>query len=167
MGACAGTAVAVAAVDCEMCDTAAGLELTRVSLLAADNSLLLDTYVKPSMPITDYRTQYSGINPHTLQHVTVTLRMVQLALLRLISADTVLVGHSLNSDLRALKISHSRCLDTSLLYPHPRGYPLRLKLKQLALDYLNQRIQRNEGIGAAGHDSTEDARAALQLALLK
>ena len=35
---------------------------------------------------------------------------------------------------QALKIVHRRCVDTAVLYPHPRGYPLRLKLKTLAGD---------------------------------
>lgn len=88
-----------------------------------------------------------------------------MAILRLISAETILIGHSLDSDLRALRMSHARCIDTAISYPHPRGYPLRLKLRKLAEDYLQLRIQAN--IGGVGHDSTEDAKAALQLAMLK
>ena len=52
--------------------------------------------------------------------------------LRIVSQETVLCGHSLDSDLKALKVVHRRCVDTSVLFPHPRGYPLRLKLKTLA-----------------------------------
>jgi RNA exonuclease 1 len=66
---------------------------------------------------------------------------VQVAILRLISSETVLIGHSLDADLRALRLSHSRCVDTALLYPHVRGFPMRMKLRKLAEDYLKQRIQ--------------------------
>jgi hypothetical protein len=42
-----------------------------------------------------------------------------------------------------MKISHSKCVDTSVIFPHPKGYPLRLKLKILAEKHLNIKIQRN------------------------
>jgi RNA exonuclease 1 len=69
------------------------------------------------------------------------------ALLRLVSADAILVGHSLDSDLRALRLYHRRCVDTAISFPHPRGYPLRLKLRKLAEDYLRQRIQTSGSDG--------------------
>eukprot|EP01032_Pedospumella_encystans_P015402 gene15402-17618_t len=156
--------VLVAAIDCEMCDTAQGSELTRISVLSFEGAVLLDTLVKPKNEITNYQTQYSGITEDMLRDVTMTLEQVQVALLRLFSATTILIGHSLDSDLRALRLVHSKCVDTALIYPHPRGFPMRLKLKKLAEDYLQLRIQNNT---AKGHDSTEDAKAALQLALLK
>lgn len=53
--------------------------------------------------------------------------------------------------------------DSAQLFPHPHGFPRRLKLKQLAADFLHQRIQT----GKNGHDSVEDARAAWQLVQLK
>ena len=70
----------------------------------------------------------------------------------------MLVGHSLENDLKALKIVHERVVDTSVLFPHPRGYPFRRGLRALAEEYLKISIQ-----GGAGHDSAEDARAALLL----
>lgn len=70
-------AVLVASVDCEMCETAVGVELTRVSLLAHDGSLLLDTLVRPAAEIVDYRTQYSGISEQMLSGVTTTLAQVR------------------------------------------------------------------------------------------
>lgn len=55
-----------------------------------------------------------------LENVDTRLRQVQAALLRVIGAGDVLVGHSLENDLKALKMVHLRCLDTALLYPHPK-----------------------------------------------
>lgn len=72
-----------------------------------------------------------------------------MAVLRLIAADTILIGHSLDCDLRALQLLHRRCVDTAITYPHPRGYPLRLKLRKLAEDYLHLRIQTQ---GDKGND---------------
>ena len=35
------------------------------------------------------------------------------------------IGHGLENDLRALKILHSRVIDTSLVFPHFYGLPYR------------------------------------------
>lgn len=154
----------VAAIDCELCDTINGLELTRITIIDANASIVLDSFVKPILPVLNYRTQYSGITEDLLSNVTVTLQQIQVAVLRLISCETILIGHSLDNDLKAIKIAyHPLCIDTGIIYPHPRGFPLRLKLKKLTLDFLQYSIQDSK----AGHDSIEDARAALQLALLK
>jgi hypothetical protein len=129
----------------------------------------------------------------------------------LISSDTVLIGHSLENDLIALRIVHTKCMDTAHLYEHPRGFPYRMKLKVLAETHLNWSIQQSQlrtlksqankaitstvttttgdatatvtSAGATkttstasvtyvsaaviGHDSIDDARAALELVRLK
>ena len=96
-----------------------------------------------------------------LATVTTTLSDIQSRLRTLLSSRVVLVGHSLNSDLAALKITHPFIIDTSVLYPHPRGPPLKSSLKYLSQKYLGREIQKNHG--AAGHDSIEDASACLDL----
>lgn len=68
--------VLVAAVDCEMCETAQGSELTRVSLLGHDGRVLLETLVKPHNTVTNYLTQYSGITEEMLRDVTVSIEQV-------------------------------------------------------------------------------------------
>lgn len=60
-------------MDCEMCKTeGGGLDLTRVSIVAWDGSVVLDELVKPDKPITDYLT------PYVFQSLTYTLRDFQL-----------------------------------------------------------------------------------------
>ena len=93
--------------------------------------------------------------------VTTSLKDVQQRLLGLLTPQSILVGHSLNSDLQALKLTHPFIVDTAILYPHPRGPPLKSSLKWLAQKYLGREIQK--GDGATGHDSIEDARACLGL----
>lgn len=46
------------AVDCEMCYTAKGQELTRISVVDESMTLVYDAIVKPDLPIIDYVTRY-------------------------------------------------------------------------------------------------------------
>lgn len=154
---------ALVAVDCEMCVTTVGYELARVSAVAADGSVLLDQLVAPANPIVDYNTRFSGIDETTLAGVTTTLADAQAAMLDLLHEDTVLIGHALENDLRALRLLHARVVDTGVLFPHPRGPPYRTALRRLTERFLKRSIQT----GTRGHDSVDDARAAMDLALLK
>ena len=75
-----------------MCETAQGLELTRLTIIDKDLTVILDTLVKPKNRIINYLTKYSGITEDLLENVTVTLEQVQLAFMRLISKETYLIG---------------------------------------------------------------------------
>lgn len=151
----------VVSIDCEMCLTSEGDALTRVSVVDEDGAVLLDELVMPSQPIIDYKTRYSGIDQSTLAGVTTTLKDVQTQLSALLSRDTILVGHSLENDLNALKLYHERVVDTAVLYPHRQGLPYKNSLRFLTQKYLRREIQQDS------HNSVEDAEAALQLAKLK
>lgn len=74
---------------------------------------------------------------------SITLRDVQAVLLSMFSADTILIGHSLESDLLALKVIHSTVVDTAVLFPHRLGLPYKRSLRNLMADYLRQIIQDN------------------------
>jgi RNA exonuclease 1 len=152
----------VVAIDCEMCKTEGGaFELTRISLVDWDGNEILDELVKPETPIMDYLTQYSGITQEMLEPIKTTLADIQKRLLDIITPTTILIGHSLNADLIALKLTHPFIVDTSVIYPHPRGPPLKSSLKWLTQKYVGREIQKQHG--ATGHDSVEDARAVLDL----
>ncbi|QQP41660.1 REX1_ RNA exonuclease 1 -like protein (Silurana) [Caligus rogercresseyi] len=116
------------ALDCEMCYTTHGNELTRVTVVNYEGETVYEALVKPSRDVIDYNTRFSGISPKDLENVSTSIRDVQAVLLSMISSETILIGHSLESDLKALKAS------------------------------LNE-------IG--GHDSAEDALAALDLMKVK
>jgi RNA exonuclease 1 len=151
------------AIDCEMCKTTKGVELTRVTLVDAKENVLLDEYVRPKNPIVDYCTQYSGITQDIMESCTNRLEEIQQRFLSLVPADAILVGHSIENDLQALRIVHKRIIDTTVLYPHPRGPPFRSALRFLTSTFLHRAIQT----GSDGHCSVEDAVATLQLVQLK
>src|SRR5437762_11607315 len=94
-----------------------------------------------------------------ISNVTTTLEDIQQRLLEILHPKVILLGHSLNSDLKALKMTHPFIVDTSIIYPHPRGPPLKSSLKFLSQKYLGKEIQKGE----TGHDSIEDARTVLDL----
>eukprot|EP00111_Clytia_hemisphaerica_P006222 TCONS_00018022-protein len=79
--------------------------------------------------------------------------------MNLFDKDTILMGHSLESDLKALKIIHRRVIDTALVFPHRLGLPFKRALKTLMAELLQKIIQDGEG----GHDSCEDARSCMEL----
>ncbi|KAG0334195.1 hypothetical protein BG004_000524 [Podila humilis] len=152
------------AIDCEMCLTSRGSELTRISVLDESGKTIYDTLVMPDNPIVDYLTKYSGMTAERLAGVTTKLKDVQAELKKLVSYDTILVGHSLENDMKALKFAHPFIVDTAKLYHHTRGPPYRASLKWLAQKWLNRGIQLG---GANGHDSVEDASTCLDLVKLK
>ncbi|XP_049494338.1 RNA exonuclease 5 isoform X1 [Panthera uncia] len=146
-------------LNCEMCLTSKGRELTRISLVAEGGCCVMDELVKPDNKVLDYLTSFSGITKKILNPVTTKLKDVQRQLKALLPPDAVLVGHSLGLDLRALKMIHPYVIDTSLLYVREQGG--RFKLKFLAKAILGKDIQCPHRLG---HDATEDARTTLELA---
>lgn len=181
----------VFALDCEMCFTGCGLELAKVTIIRSDGNLHYESFVRPERDIVDYNTRFSGITEKDLnihsnygmrrastasnssasstssnsyQHRTVkTLQEVQKDLLKFIFEDTILIGHSIENDLKALKLIHRSIIDTSIVFPHYYGLPYRRSLKSLTKSILKRDIQTADN----GHCSFEDSRACLELMLWK
>eukprot|EP00092_Neocalanus_flemingeri_P006938 GFUD01007490.1.p1 GENE.GFUD01007490.1~~GFUD01007490.1.p1 ORF type:complete len:683 (+),score=120.71 GFUD01007490.1:255-2303(+) len=151
-------------LDCEMCYTPAGLELTKVTVVGIDGRLVYESLVTPDNEIIDFNTRFSGIAAKDLAVAgqTKNLKEVQNDLMGFINADTIMVGHGLENDLRALNIIHGVVLDTAVVFPHFYGLPFRRSLRSLVSSYLKRDIQ-----ASWGHDSYEDARACIELMLWK
>ncbi|CAG0893031.1 unnamed protein product [Darwinula stevensoni] len=152
------------AVDCEMCLTMDQKhELTRIAVVNEALKVVYHSFVKPANRIINYLTEYSGITAEMLANVNTTLEEVQRDLKALLPKDAILIGHSLNSDLHALKMFHPYVIDTSVIL-NTTGLPNRKdKLSTLAQIFLGKTIQSEE----TGHNPIEDATVTMRLCLLK
>jgi len=152
-------------IDGEMLFTTNGLQLCKVTVVGIDGRLVYETIIRPDDTIVDYNTRFSGVTARDLKRGSVkSLKDVQNDLLGFINANTILIGHGLENDLRALKLVHMTVIDTSLVFPHYYGIPFRRSLKSIVQSYLKHEIQAEK---ACGHDSYEDARSGVELMLWK
>ncbi|CAH1773803.1 unnamed protein product [Owenia fusiformis] len=153
----------VYALDCEMVYTLKGFELARVTVVGDNLNSVFEKIVKPEKKIIDYNTRFSGLTEEDMEGVVATLRDVQAALLSLFDDKTILLGHSLESDLTALKLLHNTVVDTSVVFPHRLGAPYKRALRNLMAEYRQKIIQNDVG----GHDSMEDATSCMELMFWK
>mmetsp|Transcript_14288 Transcript_14288/g.20916 ORF Transcript_14288/g.20916 Transcript_14288/m.20916 type:complete len:309 (+) Transcript_14288:135-1061(+) len=157
------------ALDCEMVGVGPGgydSALARVSIVNWDGIIMLDTFVRVPVPVTDYRTFVSGIRAEDLQsEFAMDVRECRSRVRSLID-DKILIGHALKNDLQALKITHPwyNTRDTAKYSPFMKQHYqmeglVPRKLRDLAYEKLGQCIQM-EG---EEHCSIVDAMAALDL----
>jgi RNA exonuclease 1 len=151
----------VLAFDCELVYTTAGMSLARLTVLDESGKAVLDVYVRPRAAVLDYNTRFSGIRCSNLEGQVSTLPQARQALVQLMRPDSILVGHGLENDLKAVRLVHTRIIDSAILYPHPKGLPFRMSLRELTRIHLGRYIQQDSD--EQGHDAEEDARAALEL----
>lgn len=170
--------------------TTSGLSLARLTVVDVDGAVLLDSLVQPPGTILDVNTRFSGIAVNGLQGVTDDLGEVRELLGGLIDEQTIIVGHGLENDLKALRLVHTNVIDTAIvrlksfsfffisfrilfhsliipgsrlqqIFPHPRGVPMRHSLRNLSRDILGKLIQ--DSLAGTGHSSVDDSIAALEL----
>lgn len=161
--------------DCEMGYTTYGMELIRLTATSwPDGRNLVDVLVRPLGEILDLNSRFSGVWPTDLAsaspysassggeppsplQLVESLSAARALLFSHLAPNTPLIGHAIENDLNSVRIIHPSVIDTTLLYPHPRGLPMRFGLKALVKRHLERDIQMG---GELGHDSAEDARSA-------
>lgn len=153
----------IVSLDCEMVGVGPELKsaLARCSIVSYSGHVLYDEYVRPNLPITDYRSRWSGIRPNHMCHaLSMSTAITQI---RHILEGKILIGHSLHNDFNVLGFQHPEkdVRDTSCykLIRINAGLPVENppSLRKLAMILLNRTIQRGS------HCSVEDARTSLDI----
>lgn len=169
------------AMDCEMVGVGAhGTKsmLARVTIVNWNGEMVYDQFIRPTEPVTDYRTFVSGITAADLEEsenddadstttttTVVSLETCRARVLELVRGKTV-VGHALKNDLAALQIQHpwQYTRDTAKYEPFMKqrfddGVLWPRKLKELMFEHLQTDIQ----LPGQPHSAYEDAVSALKL----
>ncbi|KAL3684625.1 hypothetical protein R1sor_002647 [Riccia sorocarpa] len=151
------------ALDCEMALCEDGtMQVVRVCLVDRNLQTVIDTLVRPSKTVKEYKSHITGVTAEDLESVTVTQTDIQTKVKGTLSPGTIVIGHSLFNDLRALHIDHRRVIDTAYLFPirnRPQVWSPALRdLCKLVLGY----DFRDD---AKPHDCLEDAKIPMKIAL--
>jgi RNA exonuclease 4 len=144
--------------------------VARITIVNWENVVILDTFVKVPVPVTDYRTFVSGITAQDIESdKALTFEEARAAVSNIIRGK-ILIGHGLENDLRALDLTHpeSDVRDTACYAPYmqeivdsqtgtlvirPR------KLRDLTREVLGRDIQ----VPGSPHCPVDDAIAAMDL----
>ncbi|XP_071766238.1 interferon-stimulated 20 kDa exonuclease-like 2 [Centroberyx gerrardi] len=154
------------AIDCEMVGTGPKgrvSQLARCSIVSYEGDVVYDKFIKPCVPVTDYRTRWSGIRWSDLVKAT-PYTEARKEILRLL-VGKVVIGHAVHNDFKVLGYVHPAALtrDTSRipLLNQKAGFPQTecASLKRLTKAIFNRDIQT----GKKGHSSVEDAKATMEL----
>ncbi|XP_008591559.1 PREDICTED: RNA exonuclease 4 [Galeopterus variegatus] len=149
------------AMDCEMVGVGPKGEdsvAARVSIVNQHGKCVYDKYIKPTQPVTDYRTAVSGVQPENLKQGE-KLEVVQKEVAEMLRGR-ILVGHALHNDLKVLFLDHpkKKIRDTQKYKPFKSQVKSgRPSLKLLSEKILGIRVQQAE------HCSIQDAQAAMRL----
>jgi len=152
------------AMDCEMVGVGPKGEesvAARVSIVNQYGKCVYDKYIKPTQPVTDYRTAVSGIRPENLKQGE-KIEVVQKEVADMLKGR-ILVGHALRNDLKVLFLDHpkKKIRDTQKYKPFKSQVKSgRPSLRLLAERILGISVQQVE------HCSIQDAQAAMRLYVL-
>ncbi|KAJ7596954.1 ribonuclease H-like domain-containing protein [Mycena floridula] len=135
--------------------------LARVAVVNYQGQTVLDTFVAPTMKITDYRTAVTGIDASHLASKGIPFPQVQQHVANLIKGH-VLVGHSIWNDLSVLGIPHPAVDTRDVALYQPFRNALRspnhvIGLQTLAWQLMRRKCQQEK------QNPLENARASLDL----
>lgn len=161
------------ALDCEMVGVGEeGLDsaVARITIVNWENVVVLDTFVKVPVPVTDYRTYVSGITAQDIESdKALSFEEARQAVTNIIGGK-ILIGHGLENDMHVLGLAHpvSDVRDTACYLPYMKeivdaqtGTPVirPRKLRDLTREVLGREIQ----LPGSPHSPIDDAIAALDL----
>ncbi|KIM75408.1 hypothetical protein PILCRDRAFT_79081 [Piloderma croceum F 1598] len=136
--------------------------LARVSIVNYIGEKVLDAFVAPTMPVTDYRTPTTGISAeHLNSDAAIAFNALQQHVANMIKGK-IIVGHSLWNDLSVLGIPHPAVAtrDVALYVPFRNALSSPnqiIGLQTLMWHLMSRRIQDQQ------QNPLENARAALDL----
>uniref|UniRef100_A0A0D3D873 F-box domain-containing protein n=1 Tax=Brassica oleracea var. oleracea TaxID=109376 RepID=A0A0D3D873_BRAOL len=156
------------AIDCEMVTCEDGSEaVVRVAAVDRDlkklmNQVVLDKFVKPSLPVIDYKTEITGVTAEDLEKATLSVADIQKKLRRFLSKGTILVGHGLHNDLQGRSCESNRYLSCLQVF----------RCKQFSNTFFVKSMQGKHSVldeelrmEGAAHNCVHDAAAAMKLVL--
>jgi RNA exonuclease 1 len=109
------TKLEIVALDCELVYTTSGMSLARLTVVNSEGDVVLDEHVKPNGALLDTNYRFSGVKLEHLAAAKLDISGVRKKLGEIIDEKTVLVGHGLENDLKAMRLVHLNCIDTAIV----------------------------------------------------
>ncbi|KAF8739294.1 hypothetical protein AX14_010078 [Amanita brunnescens Koide BX004] len=136
--------------------------VARVALVDYQGHIVLDKFVTPTLPVTDYRSSATGITEEELaSSEALSFPVVQQHVANLIKGK-ILVGHSLWNDLSVLGIPHSAADTRDVALYQPFRNALKMPQQIIGLQTLAWQLMCRRCQEGYLHP-VENARAALDL----
>ena len=165
-------------MDCEMAGTK-GSRSEVVAICAIDfltGEVLVNSLVKPQQRIVNWRSDITGVSPEGMLLAVAQnkalkgWRAARDELRRFVDEDTVMVGQSLQHDLKMLRVIHTKIVDSAILTAEAvfgKKRPIRRMwgLDTLCQELLGLHIRGGSPSGELSHDGLEDALAARELVI--
>ncbi|KAK2043930.1 hypothetical protein LZ31DRAFT_554758 [Colletotrichum somersetense] len=167
-------------LDCEMAGADGGenelIQMTMIDFLSGE--VLRSCLVNPSRPIIDWREGITGISAVSMQKAVEENRVLhgweaaRAELWRFADKETIVIGQSVHKDLKVLRTSHSRIIDSALVTAEAvlgKNSKIRKRwsLQTLCHELLGIQIRKPaQAGGRAVHDALEDALATREVVLL-
>ena len=155
------------ALDCEMVGIGTDGKksaLARVSIVDWDLQVVLDTFVKVPIRVTDFRTHVSGVEPkHIKDKNAMDVEKCRKTVAEIFKGK-ILVGHALTNDFKALMLNHPKgdIRDTSKFRPFQRFANGKWRARKLR-DLVKENLKDRGSFQEAEHDSVQDASATMEI----
>ncbi|KAF9650071.1 hypothetical protein BDM02DRAFT_3155049 [Thelephora ganbajun] len=139
----------------------AAISHRRVAIVDYRGSTVLDYFVKPTLPVSDYRTNVTGISPQDLESDNaLPFDDVQSRVASVI-ASKIIVGHSLWNDFSVLGLPHPAVATRDVALYRPFRTTLRsnhvIGLQTLMWHLMNRQVQKEHVV------PLENVRAVIDL----